>query len=529
MGSKLTCRSNAGNSAAFAGANGTVPSSEDPATVPSSERTRVRVVVIGAGVAGLSAALRLVEDGHDVTVLEAQPRVGGRVLTLRSPAFSHGRHAEAGALFIPSYHDLTMHWVKTFQLPLISIPPDPPGATIWYLRGTHVVGADAKADDWPVALREDERASMGDGGGFMALWARYLWPTLSRLQGHARFASVPAEFRTLDEVSLAEFLAGQGASPGAIEIIRLGYLDLWGDGIDTISALMMLRDEAVSVLPPHFKLPSPSAAPGHASSADDSGGAPGAFSIEGGNDRLPAAFADRLGDRVRRERPVRRIERHQDRVVVTCGAGAETERFEADRLIVAIPFPVLRDVEIYPPFSAEKQTAVAELEMTAVCRTFVETAVRTWHSAPSDHAAKDLPIGTANTDLPCMWVHDATVVQPGLPGIIESYVAGPHASALSEVAVDERVAVTKQRLARLFPGIEPSLGSGTSKSWLDDPWARGGYCWFRPGDMQRLMPHIRRPEGRVHFAGDHTSSAPGWMQGAFESAERVVEEVRRGD
>lgn len=63
--------------------------------------------------------------------------------------------------------------------------------------------------------------------------------------------------------------------------------------------------------------------------------------------------------------------------------------------------------------------------------------------------------------------------------------------------------------------------------WDEDEWARGGYAWFKPGQIFSLMPYIARPEGRVHFAGEHTSAWPGYMQGALESGVRAAGEIER--
>ena len=76
-----------------------------------------KVLIVGAGLSGLSAAYELTQAGHDVTVLEAQTRPGGRVYTLRAP-FSDGLYAEAGAMYIPDSHYLTLHYVQLFDLPL---------------------------------------------------------------------------------------------------------------------------------------------------------------------------------------------------------------------------------------------------------------------------------------------------------------------------------------------------------------------------------------------------------------------------
>src|SRR5438874_12971943 len=116
-------------------------------TLAASERVemtrarRKRIVIIGAGLGGLSAAYQLTQAGHDVTILEARTRAGGRVHTLREP-FSDGLHAEAGAMFIPDSHDLTMHYIKLFRLPLVRIPREK-RAINFYLRGKRFGETDA--------------------------------------------------------------------------------------------------------------------------------------------------------------------------------------------------------------------------------------------------------------------------------------------------------------------------------------------------------------------------------------------------
>jgi monoamine oxidase len=75
--------------------------------------------------------------------------------------------------------------------------------------------------------------------------------------------------------------------------------------------------------------------------------------------------------------------------------------------------------------------------------------------------------------------------------------------------------------------VDPSttFELGTRICWDDEPYQKGGYPWFLPGDMSVLVPTIARPEGRLHFAGDHASVMPGWIQGALESGLRAAEEV----
>src|SRR3954466_12212878 len=112
------------------------------ASSPAPLSPKQRVLVVGAGLAGLAAAYELTQAGHDVTVLEARSRAGGRVQTLREP-FADGLHAEAGAMFIPDSHDLTMHYIKLFRIPLQLIPHKK-RAINFYLRGRRFSADDAR-------------------------------------------------------------------------------------------------------------------------------------------------------------------------------------------------------------------------------------------------------------------------------------------------------------------------------------------------------------------------------------------------
>src|SRR5437764_9950121 len=130
-------------------------------TLAASERVemtrarRKRVVIIGAGLAGMAAAYQLTQAGHDVTILEARTRAGGRVHTLREP-FADGLHAEAGAMFIPDSHDLTMHYIKLFRIPLVLIPHAKRDIN-FYLRGKRFNAQDAPTINGLLNLSPEEK------------------------------------------------------------------------------------------------------------------------------------------------------------------------------------------------------------------------------------------------------------------------------------------------------------------------------------------------------------------------------------
>jgi monoamine oxidase len=445
-----------------------------------------RVIVVGAGLAGLAAAYELVQAGHAVTILEARTRAGGRVYTLREP-FSDGLYAEAGAIAVSDQDDWTLRYIKLFDLPLDSFPRRDL-ATIFYIRGKRIEVKRGQRIQWPLDLTPEEKEL-----GVSGMREKYIGSVLKEMHTPAGPDWLPDSLKKYDQMTFSEFLRKQGASPDAVALLRLGYYDLWGDGIDTVSALSQLRDLAVRRNVKHT------------------------FSIKGGNDLLPKAFAARLTDKIRYGAPVVRIEHHAQSVrVVYLQAGAH-QAITADHLVCAVPFSALKHIDIAPRFSPEKERAIEQLPYTSVARVFVQTRKRFW--------LDEGLTGHALTDLPIMQIEDRTSTQPGARGILEAHMAGPQARRVTAMKGSERVSFALEHMEKIHPAIRENFEGGTSKCWDEDEWARGAYSWFKPGQVISLLPHIARPEGRVHFAGEHASAWPGSMQGALESGHRAAREI----
>jgi monoamine oxidase len=250
----------------------------------------------------------------------------------------------------------------------------------------------------------------------------------------------------------------------------------------------------------------------------------GVYHIAGGNDALPLAFANALGSRVRLNAPVTRIEQDSSGVRVFC-SGAPAP-ITGDYVISAIPLSTLRLVDVVPAFPADKARVIEELPYTSVTRVFLEFDVRFWLDEGLEGlSSTDLP-GSDNAPVPGFWIEEATAVQPGTAGILDCYITGQHARQLAAMTDDARIASTLDQVERVFPGAKSHYtGRSMTKIWDADPWARGGYGWFRPGQMSQLCPFLSTPEGRIHFAGEITSVLPAWMQGALESGLRAASEV----
>ena len=447
-----------------------------------------RVLVVGAGLAGLSAAYELVSLGHDVTVLEAQDRPGGRVHTLRRP-FSDGLYAEAGASRIPASHDLTIGYARLFNLPLTPFEPaNAPSIRYAYGERTKIHPGDAFT--WPASVPADQRLLTP-----AQVRRRYIEPLVNEITDPFAVDWMPRSLERYDETTRDEYLRSQGVSEAALHLMNLGSTPVARirSFVDVLRELAVNRELRA-----------------RAGTTDQ------LLRIPGGNDRLPHAFAVRLHDRIKYRCAVRRIEQTPTGVTVIFDARGTLHSMSADYVVCAVPFSVARHLEFSPSLSASKTAAIANLPYHHATRIYLQCRDRYW--------ARDGLSGFADTDHP-MEIWDASHGQTGMRGILMSFVQGPKARELAQVPRAEQLRFGMTAIEQVYPGVEKAYERGFVKVWDEDPWARGAVAYLLPGQVRALEPHISRPEGRIHFAGEHASSLRGWMQGAFESGQRVAREV----
>jgi monoamine oxidase len=331
--------------------------------------------------------------------------------------------------------------------------------------------------------------------GLAGVLQHYLGTALRELAPHALEREVPPALRPYDGTTLAELLRARGASPGLIERLRIGYLNHWGDGIDAYSALFGLRDLALN------------------DTSDE-------YVVRGGADLIPAGLARRWQERIVYQAPVTALQQDDGQVAVIVGDAGERRRLRADFVICTLPFPVLRQITT-SAWSPGKQAAIERLRYTAVSKTFLEVRERFWD-------ADGLAGHQSMLDEPklCVWDRTALQRREGGPGVLEASFTGPDARHFLGLAPDQRREHVFAHAERIYPGLRRHVEREVSVCWDEDPWARGGYAWFQPGEMTRLLPSLCETEGRVHFAGDHTSARPGWIEGALESGLRAALEVK---
>jgi monoamine oxidase len=447
-----------------------------------------KVIVIGAGMAGLVAAYELQRAGHELVILEARQRVGGRVYTMREP-FTPGLHAEAGAMRIPRAHTLSIAYTEKFNLHLQPFEMNNPNG-YHYLRDRkyRIADAAARLDSLGFDLAPHEH-----GKSHIQLWEESIRPIKQKFDalGEAAWDEIVAEY---DHYSTRAFLEAHHWSEGAIEMY--GLLSNQESRMHT-SFVELLRSEISHSFMDMVQ-------------------------IEGGMDRLPCAFLPALQQRIHFGSQVTAIDQSPDSVTVHYQTLSDRTKVKGDYAIITLPFSVLRHVEVLKPFSRPKQRAIRELNYDASGKVFLQCRRRFWEEDEGIFS------GGSVTDLAVRNLYyPEHGRETGRGVLIASYTWGKDAQRWGYLDRTARVVQAIEQVAQIHPQVLDEFEVGASHMWQNDEFAGGAFALFDPGQQTRLHEHVIAPEGRIHFAGEHTSLTHRWIQGAIESGLRAANAIHR--
>ena len=122
-------------------------------------------------------------------------------------------------------------------------------------------------------------------------------------------------------------------------------------------------------------------------------------------------------------------------------------------------------------------------------------------------------------------VYESSKGQPGTRGLLTAYIPDKSGYEIASLPTEQRLGKVLAKVSEVHSEAQRQFEGGHVKWWHEDIWAQGTYAYFRPGDVLSLRPVLTKPEGRIHFAGEHTASWQGYMNGAVESGHRAAQEI----
>ncbi|NLR40262.1 NAD(P)/FAD-dependent oxidoreductase [Novosphingobium sp. ERW19] len=434
------------------------------------------VIVLGAGLSGLNAALLLEEQGLRVTVLEGRSRVGGRVFSLEDV---DGTPDAGGAVIAPGYARL-MDRAQQLAVPLKPIAPLNGGMAI------HLEGQTIRAADWA-----SSPLNPFPEGPLRAI------PPFA--VGSAALRSAPPAFQSVgdwrnpelfaQDISVASYLTAQGWTAQQLALAfatNPGY----GNSASDLSVLMMWH------IAENFRIMA--------------GSGTQTFQAVGGNMRIPQAMAAALKNEVRLNQHVIGVRTDASGVeAVTLDGTVHRARW----LLCTLPASAARTIVFAPALPLPQQAAIDGIGYNRTFQVFFQVAEPFWQADglpaalwTDTSAGRLLPLG-----------------DPGGQTMLMAYVNGFRADLLSRLPAEQAVSQVQAAIERMRPAAVGKLRAVRHVNWQDDPFAGGAYTCWQPGQISAGMAAaFDDPVGRIAFAGEHTAALSRGMEGAMESGERAA-------
>uniref|UniRef100_A0A673IK00 Amine oxidase n=1 Tax=Sinocyclocheilus rhinocerous TaxID=307959 RepID=A0A673IK00_9TELE len=420
------------------------------------------VVIVGAGAAGLTAAKFLEDAGHEVTIIEASERIGGRILTHRDK--KEGWYAELGAMRIPSFHKILRHFAQKLGLEFGSFVQDDEN-TYYFINGfrykTYTVKQNPDILNYPVYDCEKGKS------------ARELFDTaLGKVSEKTKFSKTLNKY---DSYSVKEYLVNVGnLSRGALRMI--------GDILNENSFFYTALTEMLYI-------------------QCDINDNDTYSEFKGGFESFPNALYTVLNATILTHSKVQAISQTQNNVTVSYedrhNHGTLTS-ITADYVLVTATAKATLLIDFKPPLSAEKMEALRSLHYSSSTKVVLSFSKKFWEN-------DGIRGGKSITDLPSRFIHYPSHNFSGISGgaVLASYTSSDEAAFLQTINEDELKYLVLNDLVKIHgEHIRQLYTGGVVKKWGLDPYSHGAFAIFTPFQMRDYSKSIVQNEGRIYFAGE---------------------------
>jgi len=442
-------------------------------------------IVIGAGLAGLAAALRLQAEGVDAQVLEAQDRVGGRIHSMRQL----GSNKEAGGTYIGAGYTRVIDAAERYGVELIDVT-----SMLKFFREQELVlgGEIIRQADWPA---HPANLFTGDDRAIMP------WAYHRLLSVRENPLGQPGDWLNADsavhDISAYDWLTRLGFDDARIRL-AYGMNVSFGENARDVSALMLFFRAAFSVAQRRL-------------AADGVIG----YTAKNGVARIPEAMAEALVPPVQLNKAVVSISCSGQHAEVRCADGS---LYRTRHVVCSLPFTVLRHIDIGPPLQGLQQEAVNTLPAQTMTQVYLAHKSNFWEA--DGYRPSLFTDGVAGMVAAARNGSDPEEVTS-----FTSWTLGPNASVLDSMQPADAGQHVIEAIEAIRPAAKGQLEFLGLQSWGSDEYAQGGWAYFKPGQISRFAASMGAAHGPIRFCGEHLGRVSRGMEGAMESGERVGTEI----
>lgn len=459
------------------------------ATLQGKLPKKVDVVVVGAGISGLVAGLKVARAGKKVLVVEARHRVGGRILNHRLRS-GGGAVIEAGGAFVGPTQNHILALARELKVPTF----------LEYAEGKNVYISKGHRQTYTGTIPPDPAILLDSAA------------LLGKIDQYAAEIAVDAPWThpkaaQWDSMTLADFIRHETLNSTAVEnLIRCWTQPGFGADPHELSLLFVIHYVACS---------GDERTVGTFERNSDTKNGAQERRFVGGSQLIPLRLAKKLGDRVALGAAVRRIDQRNGRAVVHTTRGV----VQAKCVIVACPPPLVLDIDWHPQLPARRHALLTNMKMGRLmkCDAVYETPF--WRA--EGHSGSGISDAGATRA-----VFDNSPAD-GRVGVLLSFVGGSTHRAYARLPQAERRKAVLEGFAEMLGPKALKPIEYTEQDWTRETWSRGGPVpIMKPGVMSAFGSAIRQPFGRVHWAGTETSTYwTGYMDGAVRAGKRAAIEV----